>query len=204
MKSISIFCADIGSIKRKKFGWASKLANNSCHSGSTIEDFARDIAIEINNGVKVSIGFECPLFVPVRNIPQEINSSRIGEGNRSWSASAGACSMATGLVEVIWVMNQLNKLLHFTPKIQFDWDEFLISDSIFIWEAFVTASAKGNSHIDDAVMAVNCFEKALPNPFLKNAIQKEEIFSIVGAAALRTGWSHNLNDLSKQCLVIKA
>ena len=204
MENISIFCADIGSVKRKKFGWASKLANNNVHSGSEIEDFARYIAVEINSGVKVTIGFECPLFVPIREIPQEINSSRIGEGNRSWSASAGACSMATGLVEVIWVMNQLNNLLNFNPKIQFNWDDFLISDSIFIWEAFVTASAKGNSHIDDAKMAINCFEKALPNPFLANAIQKEEIFSIVGAAALRTGWSSDLKDLSKQCLVIKA
>ncbi|MCU7938432.1 MAG: hypothetical protein KZQ64_14075 [gamma proteobacterium symbiont of Bathyaustriella thionipta] len=59
MENISIFCADIGSVKRKKFGWASKLANNNFHCGSKIEDFARYIANEINSGVKVTIGFEC-------------------------------------------------------------------------------------------------------------------------------------------------
>jgi hypothetical protein len=101
MNHLAIFCADVGSIKQKRFGWAGTLPDGAAISGTNIEEFAAQVAKQLENKAKVALGFECPLFVPVRSNPVEVNSARKGEGNRSWSAGAGTGALATGLVEVL-------------------------------------------------------------------------------------------------------
>lgn len=54
------------------------------------------------------------------------------------------------------------------------------------------------------VIAVTHFKNSLPDPTTANAINEEEEFSLVGAAALRVGWANDIAVLSEQCLVIKA
>ncbi|MFC1896571.1 hypothetical protein ACFL0Q_07945 [Thermodesulfobacteriota bacterium] len=205
MVNLSIFCADVGSIKGKRFGWAALLPRENNISGASIEEFAELIAMEIRRSTKVAVGFECPLFVPVRDKALEVNAARKGEGNRPWSAAAGTGALSTGLVEVLWVMNEINRLLAKTPSAIFQWAEFLDSPySVFLWEAFVTSTAKGTGHSEDAQIAVSRFKSSLPDPWSVNAIQEDRVLSLVGAAALRAGWSKRIDDLSKPCLVIRA
>ena len=205
MDNLAIFCADIGSIKAKKFGWAALTPNSdSCVLGSDIEEFSSLIFNSLSLGHKVALGFECPLFVPVRSDPILVNSARSGEGNRSWSAGAGTGALATGLVEVLWVLNRLTEKLGKPSNAEVDWETFRISDSIFIWEAFVTSTSKGNNHDEDAAIAIECFRQALPDLDSANAINEKEVLSLVGAAVLRAGWSNDLDLLSKPCIVIKA
>ena len=199
-----MFCADVGSVKKNNFGWAAILPGNKRISGRSIERFAENIACEIKNERKIAIGFECPLFVPMRSLPINVNSARKGEGNRSWSAGAGAGSLATGLVEVLWVMNQLTQKIESPLIAEFNWETFLNSNSIFLWEAFITAQAKGDSHAGDAEIAIECFMEALPHLTQANAIDEQSVLSLVGAAALRAGWSTDIHLLSKSCIVIKA
>jgi hypothetical protein len=111
MNNLAIFCADVGSIKNGNFGWAETLPGSIELTGTVIGEFASEIAKQVKIGSKVAIGYECPLFVPVRKDPVLVNSSRNGEGSRSWSAGAGTGALATGLVEVIWVFNKLAELL---------------------------------------------------------------------------------------------
>jgi hypothetical protein len=200
----SVFCADVGSIKNEKFGWAASFADGTRKSGASIEDFALAIAQELSKGRKVAIGFECPLFVPIRADPMLVNSARNGEGNRSWSAGAGTGALATGLVEVLWTLNAVARHSARRPRATFDWAEFQEEDCVFLWEAFVTSTAKGTSHFHDAQIAVEAFRDALPNPQEKNAIKEAEVLSLVGAAALRAGWATDSETLSEQCIVIKA
>lgn len=204
MNNLAIFCADVGSIKKNRFGWAATLPDGHKPSGVSIEDFAANIANQVELGSKVAVGFECPLFVPVRGNPIDVNSARQGEGNRSWSASAGAAALGTGLVEVLWVMNKVTSLLGESPSAVFDWSKFLDSKSIFLWEAFVSSAAKGVGHVEDARIAVSQLEASLPDPMSMNAIDEESVLSLVGAAALRAGWSDDIAVLSEPCLVIKA
>lgn len=205
INNLSVFCADVGSIRNNKFGWAANLASgNSLIKGSSITEFADLIASEISADKRVAIGFECPLFVPVRNDPVQVNSARSGEGNRSWSAGAGTGALATGIVEVLWVMNSVNDILGHPPKASFNWNDFISQPSILLWEAFVTAQAKGTDHAEDAVIAVNSFLSSLPKPEAHNAIQEESVLSLVGACALRAGWSDSIAALSQPCIVIKA
>ncbi len=205
MENISIFCADVGSIKAKKFGWAADTPDrNGIQLGTDIKLFAELISSAISDGCKVAIGFECPLFVPMRSDPILVNSARKGEGNRSWSAGAGTGALATGLVEVLWVLNKVASLQGQPPKAELSWVTFINSDSVFLWEAFVTSESKGTGHAEDAAIAIECFKSALPNMDDANAIEESSVLSLVGAAALRAGWSDNIVILSEPCLVIKA
>jgi len=204
MEPLAIFCADVGSIRKKRFGWAAVLPDGGRRSGNSIEVFAEQIANGVKQRSKIALGFECPLFVPVRENPREVNSARKGEGNRSWSAGAGPGALATGLVEVLWVMNEVSRLLQLTPRAEFRWSRFLSSDSVLLWEAFVTSDAKGKGHAEDAEIAVDAFYAALPDPSKNSAIEEEIVLSLAGAAALRAGWAEDLDVLSKPCLVIRA
>lgn len=204
MDNLSVFCADVGSIKAKKFGWAARLSDGRSLLGQDIEEFAGSIADEIKRARKVALGFECPLFVPMRDDPVLVNGARKGEGNRSWSAGAGTGALATGLVEILWVMNRVKHILGQPPIAEVDWARFLSTDSVFLWEAFVSSKAKGGGHSDDANIAIQHFLAALPDPSVKSAIEEEPILSLVGAAALRAGWCDDVSILSQQCTVIKA
>jgi hypothetical protein len=204
MERLAVICADVGSIKAKKFGWAASLPDGGEILGTEITSFAEVIAKQIQQRNKVALGFECPLFVPIRENPVEVNGARAGEGNRPWSAGAGTGALATGIVEVLWVMNEVTRYLGKSPEGTVEWNEFLQTDSVFLWEAFVTSSAKGSAHEEDAKIAVKQFEHSLPNPWLHNAVEETSVLSLVGAAALRSGWSNSQSILEKPCLVIKA
>jgi hypothetical protein len=101
-KALIIHCADIGSVRRGNFGWARLVVDatdSACNTGFDIYSFADALAADINAGHPVAVGFECPLFVPVPDDPNDLTSARPGEGNRAWSAGAGAGSLATGLTD---------------------------------------------------------------------------------------------------------
>lgn len=203
MQSHAAFCADVGSIPANKFGWASSIYGK-LKTGTDIEIFAQEITKAINAGCKVSIGFECPLFVPVREAPKMVAAARSGEGNRSWSAAAGTGALATGLVESLWVMKKIKTILGYAPKPTFDWAEFKQTDSVLLWEAFVTSSAKGAGHCHDAEIALRKFLDCTKNPVCANAINESDVMSLIGACAIRSGWTKDVSILWKPCLVIKA
>ena len=170
-----IYCVDIGSIKRRKFGWAgvsvdSSATKFSCGKSEDIWKLVDETADLLNNGGKVSLGFECPLWVPVQNDPKELTSARTGEGNRAWAAQAGATSLATGLPECAWI---LQKIRDRAPDAMafLDWQSYQSSGSgLFVWEAFVSGKSKTGSHTEDALKAVGAFVNALPSPEQANAV----------------------------------
>jgi hypothetical protein len=192
-------------VKAGRFGWFGTDPEGNSMSGSSIEELASAVSNKITSGTKVALGFECPLYVPLRNDPMLLTKARIGEGNRSWSAGAGCGALATGLVEVTWL---LEKIRTNTPKSVaafINWKAFENSDNgLFLWEAFVSGNAKGSGHVHDAQIAVQKFQAALPNPELANAISEQNVFSLIGASMVRSGWSTNVQLLSEPCLVIKA
>jgi hypothetical protein len=203
-----IYCADIGSVPRGRFGWARADAAETgveTHRGGTeIIDLVDAIAEDLDAGRTVALGFECPLFVPVPEEAMRLGMARPGEGNRSWSAGAGAGALATGIVEVAWVLSELSGL---RPQTRFhlDWHEFeRAGEGIFLWEAFVTERAKATTHVDDAAVAVAAFCTALPDPMSSNAVTAERPLSILGAALLWSGSSDDAEALRRPCLVIKA
>jgi len=197
-----VVCADVGSVAKGNFGWWSSLGE----SGTTPSGLATHVAAALNAANPVALGFEYPLFVPLVESEQQLTSARAGEGSRAWSAGAGCGALATGLVQVAWVLRAVRQQL-IEPAIAFlAWAPFVSSGSgLLLWEAFVSGPAKRACHIADAEVGAQAFIQALPNPVSANAIVcSSPVYSLVGAALLRTGWSSNVSVLEEPCLVLRA
>jgi hypothetical protein len=204
---LAIYCADVGSIKQGNFGWARAQwpeGGLERHRGSTeIVELVDARTEDLEGGVPVALGFECPLFVPVPGDPLRLGTARTGEGSRPWSAGAGTAALATGIVQAAWVLAELRTRRPDDP-LHLEWEAFQdAQDGLFVWEAFVTDKAKADSHVNDATVAVACFSAALPDPRTAS-VTAETPLSPVGAAALWWDWSDALELLDTPCLVLRA
>lgn len=199
-----VWAADVGSIKNKRFGWCCAESKESFISGTNIFDFVKGISDDLSAGMKIALGFECPLFVPVTNDPNHLTSARPGEGNRSWSAGAGSGALAIGLTESVWVFENIRRMSQVTIHPTFDWEQFTKDEAtnLFIWEAFVTGKAKSSSDLGDAVIAVRTFWDKYPS--ITSNVTAQNPYSLIGAALLRSGISDNIHFLFEECVVIKA
>jgi hypothetical protein len=206
MKGLAIYCADIGSVARGRFAWYGGIPPSGVESGSSIDELASKVASRLDEPRPVALGFECPLFVPITEDPTALTSARMGEGNRPWSAGAGAGALTTGLVEVLWILNSIRHQLRSDVAVDLDWNAFRERQTgLFLWEAFVSGRGKTSGHSTDAQAAVQAFVRAISDVAGATAIPVGgQVFSLVGAALLRTGWSRDLTLLTKPCAVIKA
>jgi len=205
--ALVIHGADIGSVKGGNFGWARLAVDASdpvWNTGCEIQSFTDAIAADINAGHCVALGFECPLFVPVPDGPKDLTSARPGEGNRAWSAGAGAGSLATGLTETVWILDHVRRLLTMPCAVHAKWKPFQLSGGLFIWEAFVTEKAKADTHPGNAESAVLSFRESLPDPEKQNAVVVSGLVrSFIGGALLQAGWVSDLAWLAKPCIVVR-
>jgi hypothetical protein len=207
MDDLVVFCADVGSVKSGNFGWARTSVGSAAlteHDHASPADLAQSVADELRDGHPVALGFECPLFVPVPTDPLKLGAARPGEGSRPWSAGAGTGALATGLVQTAWVLSAVRGRSP-SDQLYVDWDNFAASGhGLFVWEAFVTANAKGATHYDDAAIAIAVFTSALPNPTSASAVTADRPLSLVGAAALWSGWLSDRQALHSVPIVIRA
>jgi hypothetical protein len=201
-QDIVIACADVGTVAKGNFGWWSSLGE----SGNRPSALAEHLSAALNAGRPVALGFECPLFAPLLDDELCLTKARPGEGSRPWSAGAGCGALTTGLVQTAWVLREIRKQLVHPTSAFLSWPAFCASGSgLFLWEAFVSDNAKGISHTDDARLGVEAFAQALPDPMSINAITcSNGVYSFIGAALLRTGWSDDLHLLQEPCLVVRA
>jgi hypothetical protein len=207
MDALIVFCADVGSVKSGNFGWARTEGEEGSvadHDSSRPSDLAEAVVAELHRGRAVALGFECPLFVPVPALDTALGAGRSGEGNRPWSAGAGAGAMATGLVQAAWVLAAIRARCP-NDRLHLEWPPFAAEGrGLLVWEAFVTAGSKGASHVDDATIAVNAFSSALPDPGVASSITAERPLSLAAAVALWSGWLDRADVLHSVPLVIRA
>ena len=207
MRDLVVFCADVGSVKSGNFGWArseAEAASVADHDTSRPADLAEAVIHELHDGRPVALGFECPLFVPVPSLDTALGAARPGEGNRAWSAGAGSGALTTGLVQVAWVLAAIRARCP-DERLHLEWQSFAAKgQGVLVWEAFVSDSAKGMSHVDDAMIAVAAFSRALPDPRIASTITAERPLSLVGAVAVWSGWLGDLDALRCTPLVIRA
>jgi len=206
LTSLSVFCADIGSVAKGRFGWFGIDAARTSLSGTSIVELAHTVGAALTSGASVALGFECPLFVPLAEAPERLTSARPNEGNRPWSAGAGTAALATGLVEMTWILTRIRATAPDGAGAYLDWGKFQEShgERLFLWEAFVSARSKGADHVSDARIAVDAFLGALPDVPAANWIHPGAVLSLVGAAMLRSGWTRDIGVLSAPAIVIAA
>lgn len=204
VSKLNIVCADIGSVAKGNFGWYARTPIGDETEGDDIKHLCDFVIKSIKSGEKVALGFECPLFVPFREDPETLIKARNGETKTNWIAGPGGTVLATGLVQVPWVLKRIRDNLDEICPFYLDWEEFTsASNGLYLWEAFVSGDAKGETHIDDARIAATHFLQTLPNPTKQNAIIEENVISLIGLALLRSGWTNDPKILEKSCLVIK-
>ena len=213
-EELAIYCADIGSIKNGNFGWA-VVHGDRQRGGKEIGGLADDLVGSLAADNKVALGFECPLWVPVPDDPSGLTAGRAVDGNKPWSAGAGASALAAGLTETAWILREIRRRLKdggVPPATHFDWEEFTRADAgIFLWEAFVTGKAKAGGtdsdkggHVADALTACKAFASRLPDPGTASPCEPPHAArSLIGAAVLWSGWSKDLALLRARCVVVK-
>lgn len=202
---MEVLCADVGSVKRENFGWFARLSDGTERKGSDIHELAECVAALLIEGKSVALGFEAPMYVPLRKDVLTLTSKRRGETNANWIGGPGASVLATGLVQVPWLLSKVREKMRRPARAVLDWADFRSGAAeLFLWEAFVSGAAKGGSHIEDAEIAVNAFLRDLPNPGNDTEFSDPEVLSLLGVFLLRTGWRDELSVLSERCLVVKA
>jgi hypothetical protein len=205
---LEVFCADVGSLARGNFAWARRrldTENQELHEPESIQALATAVADELEHERPVALGFEAPLFVPVPEEAGLLGKARPCDlGLPSWSSGPGASVMATGLVQLAWVLSAIRRRNVDAP-VHVDWDVFARSRSgLLLWEAFVSGSAKGQSHEDDARIGVNAFCAQLPYPGDPTALAVERPMSLTAAAALWAGWAVELAQLHSSGVLVRA
>lgn len=205
-ESLIVYCADIGSVASKRFGWCRFPVLTDGGDGSDMLALAESVVADLLVGRPVALGFECPLFVPLASEPVALTSARSGEGNRPWSAGAGCGALTTGLVQMTWLLRRIKEGVPASVQAHLDWDTFRAEGKgLFLWEAFVSGPAKRDGHTADAGAGVEAFVIATQQPHLTSCIiPSAETYSLVGGALLRSGWSTDIRLLWSPCTVIRA
>ena len=174
---------DVGSPGKGTIGWAIRVVGTDTQcTGKCLDDFIKHFACCIKNGGGC-LGFEAPLFVPYGRSLDEILRQRCIDQGKAWSAAAGAMALASALGVLPHVMRGLRERLleHEVSLIDIPSEG---SKELLVFEALVSGDAKAESHVGDALRAVN---EVLSHGF--PVATDECAFSLVGAALLRTGWS---------------
>ena len=199
---------DIGSPENT--GWAIVGGRGGC--GTNLDDCVASLVCALNEG-PLALGFEAPMFVPMRQEPKSLTKARCGETtkgvNRPFLAGAGAAVLVTSTVVVPYVLRRLKEAVSPDATATLDWQGWLDNPKpkqVLFFEAFVTNQKRcdGNPHIADAKSAAKTLYSDLKeNRKIESAVTAGDSFSILGAMMLRTGWSSDISILSESCLVVR-
>lgn len=206
----AVYAVDVGSTRSSppRFAWArtEPEAASAVPTCSDISALVRRLERDLRSGCSVALGFEAPLFIPVPENVNDLSRCRIGEENRAWSASAGSTVAMLGAHQAAWILRALYEsgagACRFTLDRE-EWPPTTPEPILFCWEAFVSGKAHGTSHEQDAVTAVMEFLEHEDDLAAANAVTASRPFSLIGAAALWSGWASSPGMLHEPALVIK-
>ena len=192
----------------KNLGWA--LSGPTPVDGTDLDACITAVAEALRSG-PVALGFEAPMFTPMRDDVMALTKARQGEVtggiSRPFSASAGATVLVTALVIVPYVLHRLRALVP-TATATLDWRAPMAGRAdLLLFEAFVTNQRKvtGTRHVEDARLAIAGFQRGMMNPAsFESAVVETTCLNLLGASMLRTGWSSDPVVVGKECLVVRA
>lgn len=209
-----VYAADVGSTrtdgKRRAgsgFGWARLGKDGEVEGCASIVDLATAVAADLAAGCSVALGFEAPLAIPVPTEAPDLCRGRAGEGSRSFAAPAGLAVATLGVHQAAWVLARVRSLLGpDASNVRFsqagaDWQRG--ERTLICWEAFVSGAAHSADHIRDAATAVVAFAAAEADLDTASAVHAARPLSLIGAAALWSGWLADPACLHAEPVVIK-
>lgn len=150
---IAVYCVDVGAVHSGHFGFWRRFPGGHT-SGEDPDELVALLGEDLGVGRRITLGFECPLSIPVPSEVVKLGRARPGERNRAWSAGAGTAVLALGLQQLAWTLRRLDEKFERRPKTTFRWPEFVAgAASLHLWEAFVTGPGRGDdigAHVADA------------------------------------------------------
>ncbi len=216
---VRVVAVDIGSVgQSSKFAWAAFDApgRDLIADGTDPETAVSELVPGLLAGAQAALLLEAPMSVPVPDGQpgawRRLGRARKGEGNRPWSAGAGAASLATGLTQGAWMLRQLAisvpRLAATTqPR---SWQRG--GAQLLLAEAFITAAGKpeplpAGQDAADAAAARLALAEMLDGPApLTSAVRcaPEDPFNMLAAMALWAGLRIDLAELHVEVLVVAA
>ena len=198
-ESLHVAVVDIG--KLTNLGWVVEGPSVS-KSGTDIDSCIKFLASAMKMG-PLALGFEAPMFVPYGRKRRDLDKARKGEGNRAFSASAGACVLTKGLVIVPYILEKLRCSAK-AARPTFKWRDRLCERDLQLFEAFVTNVGEAVSHEACARLALKRFPKEWEKrASFESAVEEPCTMNLLGAMLLRTGWTDDVTMLSEPCLVVR-
>jgi hypothetical protein len=194
-------------------GWA-VLDQTGRRLGSDLEVLVDALAPHLVAERNIALGFECPLYVPKRADVSLMTTCRPGEVGLNWCGGPGGSVLATGLVQVNWVLRQLarrSRLATGTTR----WSEFSSGRcQLFVWEAYITSRsgvkvssdeiAGVSSHQGDALCGALAFQRVVvSDDTFPSDFEREPALSLIGMNLVETGWSCDVTLMSEACAVLK-
>lgn len=201
------YACDVGSIAQGNFAWCSgaNCSNPPTHTGDNPETLATHIVDDLDQDHRVALGFECPLYVPVPESYRQLACGRDVDGNRPFSAGAGAASLVTGLVQLCWVLQTIRCRAASAVRPTLRLQEFTTGEAnLFLWEAFVSGAAKTADHAGDARAACEAYLDYRRDRHAAVPVSRDRCLSLAGAALLWAGLSSDPTVLDGPCCVLKA
>jgi hypothetical protein len=198
-ESLHVAVVDIG--KLKNIGWVVEgpFVNES---GTDIDACIEALASAMKTG-PLALGFEVPMFVPFGRPRFDLDKARKGDGDRAFSASAGAAVLTKGLVIVAYILEGLRCRTR-SVRPTFQWRSRLSAHDLLLFEAFVSHLGESVGHVECARLAVDRFPKERhQRASFKSAVEEPCTMNLLGAMLLRVGWTDDLAMLSEPCLVVR-
>ena len=210
-----VYAVDVGSTLSGGFGWTRidpDVEDATPAGNGSIANLCMRLVEDLNERRNVALGLEAPLFIPVPKGADDLSKGRANEGNRAWSARAGAPVTTLGLHQAAWILKAVAQQSKYTVRFSLDpsvWPPREGAAVLFCWEALVTGQAhaeKGDreGHLRDAATATLEFIKwedrlgDLPDPVLA-----ERPLSLIGAAALWSGLAEDGDLIRKPTVVLR-
>ena len=205
-----VYACDVGSTRTDRrrrgqsgFGWARAVTPERVEGGTSIDDLAVRIGEDMRAGCSIALGFEAPVFIPVPESSSDLCRGRAGEGARSFAAPAGLAVTALGLHQAAWVLRAIVDARRGHRFLQQASDWPCSGPALFCWEAFVSEAAHSADHVRDAATAVVAFIAAEADLSAATAVRAERPLSLIGAAALWSGWAEEMEELRAETAVIR-
>ena len=208
LQKVKVGVIDIGSPKKDNVGWAIVNGSDCCDAGTCLDRCIERLA-EVLRKEPLALGFEAPMFVPMRCKAMTLTEARDGDGGRPFSAGAGATTLVCATVVVPYVLRRLRKAVP-SASATLNWRKWQRqegeSGQLLLFEAFVSGKAKtkDGTHEKDAEAAARALcDKLKDYRCVESMVTVGRSFNILGAMMLRTGWASSCRVLCASCLVVK-
>jgi hypothetical protein len=217
--SIRVVAVDIGSVgQSSKFAWAAFDApgRDLIAAGTDPETAVSALVPGLVSGARAALLLEAPMSVPVPDGQpgawRKLGKARDGEGNRPWSAGAGAAALATGLVQGAWMLRQLALTVPGLAATTQPRSWRLGGVPLLLAEAFITAAGKpeplpaGQDAADAAAAGLALAEMLDGSGPLTSTVRcaPQEPFNLLAAMALWAGLQIDPAELHAEVLVVAA